>query len=45
MRLEQLLPQVWVGDGHRTGDLVLPEEDRPITGCQAMGDLVLAALS
>jgi len=34
-----------LGAGHRTGDLVLPEEDRPVTGCQAMGDLVLAALS
>jgi len=30
--------------GHRSGDLVLPGEDRPVTGCAAMGDLVLAAL-
>ena len=34
-----------LGAGHRTADLVLPDEDRPVTGCRAMGDLVLAALS
>jgi 3-isopropylmalate dehydrogenase len=30
--------------GHRTGDLVLPGEARPILGCRAMGDRVLSAL-
>jgi 3-isopropylmalate dehydrogenase len=30
--------------GHRTGDLVLAGESRPILGCRAMGDRVLAAL-
>ncbi len=33
-----------LGEGHRSGDLVLPGEDRPITGCRAMGDLVLEQL-
>jgi len=31
--------------GHRSGDLVLAGEDRPVTGCAAMGDLVLAEVS
>ncbi|MDP6978308.1 MAG: 3-isopropylmalate dehydrogenase [Myxococcota bacterium] len=30
--------------GHRTGDIVLPGEDRPTIGCVAMGDKVLEAL-
>ena len=30
--------------GHRSADLVLPGEDRPVTGCAAMGDLVLEQL-
>jgi len=30
--------------GHRTGDLVLPGEERPVIGCRAMGDRVLEAL-
>jgi 3-isopropylmalate dehydrogenase len=30
--------------GHRSADLVLPGEDRPVVGCRAMGDLVLAQL-
>ena len=30
--------------GHRSADLVLPGEDRPIVGCAAMGDLVLEQL-
>ena len=30
--------------GHRTGDIVLPGEDRPTIGCVEMGDKVLAAL-
>ena len=30
--------------GHRTSDLLLAEEDRPVIGCRAMGDQVLAAL-
>ena len=28
-------------DGHRTGDLLLEGEQREVTGCRAMGDLVL----
>jgi len=32
-----------LADGHRTGDLVLAGERRPVIGCVAMGDLVLAA--
>ena len=31
--------------GHRTGDLVLAGEDRPLTGCQEMGDHVLGAMA
>ena len=31
-------------DGHRTGDIVLEGEDRPIVGCTAMADFVLAKL-
>lgn len=31
-------------DGHRTGDLILAGEDRPVMGCRAMGDLVLEQL-
>ena len=30
--------------GHRTADLLLPGEQRPTTGCRAMGDLVVAQL-
>jgi 3-isopropylmalate dehydrogenase len=30
--------------GHRSRDLVLEGEDRPVTGCVAMGDLVLEQL-
>ncbi len=30
--------------GHRTGDIVLEGEDRPILGCVAMGDKVIEAL-
>jgi 3-isopropylmalate dehydrogenase len=33
-----------LGDGYRTGDLVLESEDRETIGCRAMGDLVLAKL-
>ena len=32
-------------DGHRTGDIVLAGEDRPIVGCTAMADLVLEKLA
>jgi 3-isopropylmalate dehydrogenase len=31
--------------GHRSGDLILAGEDRPVTGCVAMGDLVFEQLS
>jgi 3-isopropylmalate dehydrogenase len=31
--------------GHRTGDLLLPGEQRRAVGCRAMGDLVLAELA
>jgi 3-isopropylmalate dehydrogenase len=31
--------------GHRTPDLLLPEETRPSVGCRAMGDLVLDAFA
>jgi 3-isopropylmalate dehydrogenase len=31
--------------GHRTADLVLPGQSRPILGCRAMGDRVLAAVA
>jgi 3-isopropylmalate dehydrogenase len=34
-----------LADGHRTGDLLLEGEQRAVTGCVAMGDLVLAALA
>ena len=34
-----------LNDGHRTGDLRLPGEDRPTLGCRAMGDRVLAKLA
>jgi 3-isopropylmalate dehydrogenase len=34
-----------LADGHRTADLVLPDEGRETIGCRAMGDLVLAGLS
>ncbi len=30
--------------GHRSADLVQPGEERPLTGCKALGDLVLAQL-
>jgi 3-isopropylmalate dehydrogenase len=30
--------------GHRTGDLLLQGEERPVVGCIAMGDLVMKAL-
>jgi 3-isopropylmalate dehydrogenase len=30
--------------GHRTRDLVLEGEQRPVVGCRAMGDLVVEAL-
>ena len=30
--------------GHRSADLVLPGEDRPVVGCVAMGDLVIEQL-
>jgi 3-isopropylmalate dehydrogenase len=30
--------------GHRSGDLILEGEERPVTGCAGMGELVLAAL-
>ena len=33
-----------LGDGHRTGDLVLEGEQRETVGCRAMGDLVLQSL-
>jgi len=33
-----------LGAGHRSADLVLPNEDRPVIGCSAMGDLVIEAL-
>jgi 3-isopropylmalate dehydrogenase len=33
-----------LGDGHRTGDLVLEGEERKTVGCRAMGDLVLQSL-
>ncbi len=31
-------------EGHRTADLLLPGEERPVLGCRAMGDRVLARL-
>src|SRR5690606_41371932 len=31
--------------GHRTADLLQPGEQRPTTGCRAMGDLVVAQLA
>jgi 3-isopropylmalate dehydrogenase len=31
-------------DGHRTGDLLLPDETRETVGCRRMGELVLEAL-
>jgi 3-isopropylmalate dehydrogenase len=34
-----------LADGHRTGDLLLGGEKRDVTGCVAMGELVLAALA
>ena len=33
-----------LAEGHRTGDLRLPGDERPVVGCRAMGDRVLAAL-
>ncbi len=33
-----------LGEGHRTGDLVLEGEERPTLGCRAMGDAVLRHL-
>ena len=33
-----------LSDGHRTADLVAAGEGAPITGCRAMGDLVVAKL-
>jgi 3-isopropylmalate dehydrogenase len=33
-----------LGDGHRTGDLLLAGEDRTVIGCVAMGELVLGKL-
>lgn len=30
-----------LAEGHRTADLILPGEERPVIGCRAMGDLVL----
>ena len=33
-----------LGDGHRTGDLVLDGEKRDLVGCEAMGDLVIEQL-
>jgi 3-isopropylmalate dehydrogenase len=33
-----------LSDGHRTADLVAGGEGAPITGCRAMGDLVVAKL-
>ena len=30
--------------GHRSADLILPGEERPVSGCVAMGDLVVEAL-
>ncbi len=33
-----------LGDGHRTGDLLLEGDTREAIGCRAMGDRVLAAL-
>ncbi len=30
--------------GHRSADLILPGEDRPVKGCRALGDLVLQQL-
>jgi hypothetical protein len=30
--------------GHRSADLILEGEDRPVTGCAAMGELVRSAL-
>lgn len=33
-----------LADGHRSADLVLPGETRPVTGCTALGDLVLERL-
>jgi 3-isopropylmalate dehydrogenase len=30
--------------GHRSADLILPGEDRPVVGCVAMGDLVIEQL-
>jgi 3-isopropylmalate dehydrogenase len=34
-----------LADGHRTGDLLLAGDDRPVLGCRAMGDRVLGALA
>jgi 3-isopropylmalate dehydrogenase len=33
-----------LADGHRTGDLRLPGDERPALGCRAMGERVLAKL-
>ena len=33
-----------LGAGHRSADLVLQGEERPVVGCVAMGDLVMEAL-
>jgi 3-isopropylmalate dehydrogenase len=33
-----------LSDGHRTADLVAEGEGAPVTGCRAMGDLVVAKL-
>jgi isocitrate/isopropylmalate dehydrogenase len=30
--------------GHRSADLILEGEDRPVVGCVAMGDLVIEQL-
>jgi 3-isopropylmalate dehydrogenase len=33
-----------LGAGHRSADLILDGEERPVVGCVAMGDLVVEAL-